>query len=117
MTSPAGHIYRPDSAYTQGTLRVENCRYQGTGGVSCNNRGQDFHPAFLDSATGQVYLSRFADGRPAPMHLLDGLPDELVLQRNAQGRIVAVSRTVVAGFLHADTFYTREQAAQALASH
>jgi hypothetical protein len=32
-----------------------------------------------------VYLSRFADGRLAPVHLLDGLPDSVVLARGACG--------------------------------
>ena len=45
-------------------------------------------------ATGSIHLLRFADGRRAPIHLLDGLPKRLALRR---GR-----------------FYTREQAAMAM---
>lgn len=97
---------------TSETLNHENQRFQNTGGVSCNNRAAGFQSAFIDTATGCVYLSCFANGRPAPIHVLDGLPDELVLQRNVEGRVTAVKQTIVAGFLAADVFYTREQAAQ-----
>jgi hypothetical protein len=103
------------SALTSETLACENQCFGSTGGVSPNNRHAGFQSAFLDYATGCVYLSRFADGRPAPVHLLDGLPDELVLQRDAAGRITVVKETVIAGFFCANTFYTREQAARLLA--
>jgi len=62
-------------------------------------------------ATGQSEFSRFADGQPAPMHLLDGLPDLWVVKRDAQGRVSALEDTVIAGFIRGGHFYTREQAA------
>ena len=101
-----------DVALTPETLVRENKCFCNTGGVSSNNRSAGFQSAFLDRATGQVYLSRFTNGLPAPIHLLDGLPEDLVLTRNPEGRIIAVKDTVIAGFLYANTFYTREQAAQ-----
>ena len=64
-------------------LELENVRYAGTGGVSRENRRYGFRPAFMDLETAAVYPACFADGRPAPFHLLDGLPDELVLARDA----------------------------------
>ena len=100
---------------TPQTLHRENQTYQHSGGVSPNNRDAGFHSAFRDNATGRVYLSRFGDGRPAPLHLLDGLPDELIERRDAGGRVVAAKQTVIAGFLRADRFYTRRQAARVLA--
>lgn len=96
------------------TLRDDYRRFRGTGGISQENRCCDFLPAFLDSHTGIVYLSRFADGRIAPMHLLDGLPAELVVRRSATGRVMAVRSSLTAGFVRAGRFYTRTQAAQAL---
>jgi hypothetical protein len=98
-------------ATTAQTLRRENRVYRHTGGISENNRDRGFLSAFCDHSTGRVYRSCFADGRPAPIHLLDGLPDEVVLARDTKGRVVAVKSTVVAGFVCADCFYTREQAA------
>src|SRR5512143_798762 len=97
------------------TLRQENQRFDHTGGVSRHNRTRGFRSAFQDSATGQVYLSRFTDGRLAPIHLLDGLPDELVTARSPTGRVVAVKQSLVAGFLRSNRFYTREQATRLLA--
>ena len=104
-------------ALTLEILCRENECYCHTGGVSQNNGCAGFQSAFLDRATGYVYLSRFANGNPAPIHLLDGLPEELVLQRSTEGRILAVKETVIAGFLYAEQFYTREQAARLLAGN
>ena len=47
------------------------------------------------------------------MHLLDGLPEEWVVQRDTTGRVSAIKDTVIAGFLRNGLFYTREQAAAA----
>ena len=56
-------------------------------------------------------VSRFANGAPAPVHVLDGLPDAWVSHRDAQGRVVRARCSVIAGFLLGEQFYTREQAA------
>jgi len=98
-------------------LRTQNRRYRGSGGVSAENRGAGFQPAFLDRRTGLVYLSQFADGSPAPVHLLDGLPPELVVQRTAAGRVAAVRDCVVAGFVRDGPFLTRDEAMAELAEH
>lgn len=96
---------------TQKVLRRQNRVFRGTGGVSAGNRAQGFAPAFLDTHTGVVYRARFADGRPAPMHLLEGLPSSLVVERDAGGRAVAIQASVLAGFVRGTRFFTREQAA------
>ncbi|HRX70961.1 MAG: hypothetical protein KDJ22_14130 [Candidatus Competibacteraceae bacterium] len=93
------------------TLAADNRFFAGTGGVSQENRQSGFRPGFLDQDTGEVYLSCWADGRPAPFHALDGLPDHLVLARDPTGRVAAVKASVIAGFVHCGCFYTREQAA------
>ena len=102
----------PAQPLTTSVLRQQNLAFQGTGGVSAGNRSQGFVPAFLDTETGMIHLARYADGRPAPLHLLDGLPQELVVNRDAAGRCVAASRSLIAGFVQAGLFYTREQAAR-----
>jgi len=79
---------------TTDTLRKQNLAFVGTGGVSAENRASGFSPAFYDAATGRAELARFADGRPAPMHLLDGLPETWVAQRDACGHITATQQTV-----------------------
>ncbi|QQS55747.1 MAG: hypothetical protein IPM89_02230 [Candidatus Competibacteraceae bacterium] len=102
---------RPASGVTAGTLRRQNRHFRGTGGVSAENRVLGFAPAFLDTATDQVYRACFADGRPAPMHLLEGLPSDVVAARDPAGRVIALKATVLAGFVRENRFYTREQAA------
>jgi len=96
-------------------LRLETLRLRGRGGVSANNRDCGFRPAFLDSSTNTPYLSRFKDGQPAPFHLLDGLPDDVVVTRSASGQVQAVKSTVVSGFVRAGWFYTREEATEIVA--
>ncbi len=100
-------------AVTRKTLMSENVRFADTGGISQHNRTHGFRPAFRDAQTGTIFLSRFADGRSAPLHLIDGLPGELVTGRSASGAVTAIKPTVVAGFVRDGRFYTREQAARA----
>lgn len=96
-------------------LRRENLSHLGTGGRSQENAGLGFRPAFYDFATQKIYPSLFADGRPAPCHLLDGLPDELVVDRTASGRVASVKATVISGFVRNGYFFTRTAAARAVA--
>ena len=81
-------------------LREQNRQYVGTGGISQENRSKGFAPAFMSYRTGTVYLSCFADGRPAPFHTLEGLPDK--------------DESVEAGFVKDGKFYTRAEAAAAV---
>ncbi|MCC5813097.1 MAG: hypothetical protein JJU06_22245 [Ectothiorhodospiraceae bacterium] len=92
----------------------ENIEHMGGGGVSQNNHDQGFRAAFRDDATGTVVLARFQDGTPAPMHLLDGLPDDWVVERSDTGRAVTAKPSVVAGFVRWGRFYTRKEAAEAV---
>jgi hypothetical protein len=92
-------------------LELEQAANRGSGGVSAENRPLGFVPAFKDTRTGKVYPSTYIDGRPSPFHVLDGLPDELVVARDRQGRPSHVVGSVVAGFTLDSCFYTREQAA------
>lgn len=93
-------------------LAKENQAFTGTGGVSKENRSHGFLPAFSDTDTGAVYPSCNQDGTPAAIHILDGLPEELITERDQENNIVAVKSSVIPGFVKDDVFYTREQAAQ-----
>lgn len=95
------------------SLQDQNSQYAGSDGISQENQQQGFRPAFLDTETGEVYPSQFRNGKPAPMHLLDGLPAAVVLNRNPSGKVLAVSASVVSGFIRQGRFFTREQAAEA----
>jgi hypothetical protein len=94
-------------------LELENAQHAGSGGVSTGNRRLGFRPAFLDCATMQVYVSCFADGRPAPFHLLDGLPEDVVIERADNGRVKVVKSSLISGFERGGFFYTRRAAARA----
>lgn len=101
-----------EGTLSEATLVRENQRFRGTGGRSEENRPAGFRPAFLDAETRIIYPSRFGDGMPAPFHLLDGLPDEVVLARHASGRVAQVKASVISGFVRDARFYTREEAAR-----
>jgi hypothetical protein len=74
-----------------------------------------FRPAFLDIGTFSIHLSRHADGRPAELHVLEGLPDEAVIARRifATRQVVAAKPTVIAGFERNGFFYTAAAVARA----
>ena len=74
-----------------------------------------FRPAFLDFTTMQIHPSSFADGEPSPFHVLDGLPDEAVLERSSTGRVTLAKPTLICGFERRGFFYPRAAAARACA--
>ncbi|MBK1722703.1 hypothetical protein [Thiocystis violacea] len=100
---------------TEMSLRDENVLFANTRGISENNRSFGFQPGYLNSRSGEQVLSRFSDGRPAPVHLLDGLPDTWVRARDEKGKITAVEPEVISGFIRDGLFYTREEALKAAA--
>jgi hypothetical protein len=104
----------PDTthALTAHVLRRETWQFRGSGGISEENASLGFRPAFYDTRRRTAYLSRFRNGDPAPCHILDGLPEELVTARDACGRVRAVLPSLVSGFLLRGQFYNREEAAR-----
>jgi hypothetical protein len=94
-------------------IAAQNAATASIGGTSATTRRFGFRPAFLDCVTMRIHLARFADGRLAPCHLLDGLPDEVVADRLASGRVVRAKATLIAGFERGGYFYTRTAAARA----
>ena len=87
--------------------------FRETGGVSENNRSLGFRPAYLNTATGETVVSRFANGALAPVHILDGLPEDWVVARDGRGNVRQVLASILAGFVRGGRFYTREAAARA----
>lgn len=98
---------------TNEVLREENLAYVGTGGVSQENHSSGFLPAFYDLATGNSHFSCFSNGSLAPIHVLDGLPEEWIRERDQSGKVCSVKDSVIAGFIRDGYFYTRKQAAEA----
>ncbi len=96
-------------------LASQNSTYAGTGGISCNNRSAGFFPAYQNTQTGEIVISRFADGSPAPVHVLDGLPRSWILTCDETGCVRQALQGIVAGFVRDGAFYTREAAARLVA--
>lgn len=113
-SAPMARARRARGILSLRLLRVQNIAYAGTGGVSCNNASAGFVPGYLDTESGVAVVSRFADGRPAPIHLLDGLPEGWVRCRSAGGQVSMARAGVIAGFIRGGCFYTREEAARML---
>ena len=95
-------------------LKEENRQFANSPGISMNNKVFDFLPAFQDIRSGCSMVSRFADGRHAPVHILDGLPDEWIEARKPNGQVVRACPQIISGFLRDGRFYTREEASQAI---
>ncbi|MEA1049119.1 hypothetical protein U5801_04745 [Lamprobacter modestohalophilus] len=106
---------RMQGALTEMTLRHENALYAKTRGISQSNRSCGWRPGYLNRTTGEFELSRFSDGRPAPIHVLDGLPESWVQGRDAEGHVVAAEPEIISGFIRDGRFFTREQTARAAA--
>ncbi|NKN33403.1 dihydroorotase [Marichromatium bheemlicum] len=96
------------------SLHDENVRFAATPGVSEHNRSANFVPGYLNSHSGEWVLSRFRDGTPAPVHVLDGLPPTWVARRDAAGNVVQTRPGIISGFIRNGLFYTREEAMLAL---
>jgi len=112
--------YSADLLVTQPTLTLDdlahqNQAYAGTGGTSQGNHAQGFSPAYMDAATGRIVISAFTDGRPAPIHLLGGLPEEWILEQSNSSDAPRLKESIVVGFVRGDRFYTRAEAAKACA--
>ncbi len=97
---------------TRARLAWENQRHKKTRGISQNCHHAGYAPAFQNRLTGETRMSTFADGSPAAVHLLDGLPDHWVISRDADNHVTEVLDTVVSGFVRDGVFFTREQVAQ-----
>ncbi len=110
MTYNCPHI--SNNYFNHNNLAQENQDFSHTTGISENNHSLGFSPAFYDSETKKVYLSCTMDGKRAPIHLLEGLPEELIRERDQQNHIVSVKSSVISGFVKNNQFYTREQAAE-----
>ncbi len=93
-------------------LVQENRQYRGTKAISEGCRESGFVPAFYDTLSDRSTISCFADGTPAPIHLLEGVPAEWVSEYDAEGHVASLRPGVIAGFLRDGRFYTREEVAR-----
>lgn len=92
-------------------LEVENERYANTGGISQNNASMRFIPAFKNSLTGEVALSRYANGTTAPFHLMEGLPETWLIKK---AKCTDLKAYIISGFVRFGKFFDRQEAADFL---
>jgi len=104
----------PERHLCQEKLTKENIAFKNTRGRSQENHSLGFSPAFFDSETKKIYVSRNKDGSRAAIHILNGLPDELAIKKDSHNDIILVKPSVISGFLKNEQFYTREEAANLL---
>ena len=101
-----------ETVMDQQALRRENKAYRGTMGVSQENYGRGFMPAFRDLTTGRVEFARFKNGMPAPVHLIEGLPTDWAVSMTSDGTVVEIKPGIISGFVRDSRFYTREEVIQ-----
>lgn len=116
MNPPHWKAARTETRVTNVALSQQSSEHKNTGGFSQDNDRNGFHPAFIDAVTGTIYHSRFADGRLAPFHLLEGLPEDVIAERDAHGRVAAAKSSVVADFVRDGRFFSREEAASVVSA-
>ncbi|MCP4597173.1 hypothetical protein [Neptuniibacter sp.] len=97
-----------------GRLAEENIQFTGTGGISQNNHSEHFVPAFMDSETGEIALSCYKDGRTAPFHLMDGLPEGW-LCIEPDNKAISIKENIISGFVRYGRFFNRKEAAEFMA--
>lgn len=94
-------------------LNKEVVKYKGIGGISTEAIKNKFIPGFRDSETGLIYPSLDENGRPTGIHLLDGLPESMITERNKYGDVTKAKASLESGFIRDDQFYTRDDAVAA----
>lgn len=75
-----------------------------------------FTPAFLNAESGDIAFAKFANGFPAPVHIVEGLPENWFKQPNKKSGKEDLKQEIVSGFIREGHFFTREEATQQLAS-
>lgn len=100
------------SLIQQNRLERENELYANSGGISQNNCSEKFMPAFKNSETGEIILSRYNNGARAPFHLLDALPTSWL---QTDSHKTDLKTCIISGFLLLGCFFDRQEAANFIA--
>ncbi|WP_250657739.1 hypothetical protein [Alkalimarinus coralli] len=95
-------------------LSDENKLFAGTLGLSQNNAEYGFCPAFRNEKTKQVLLSRTANGKVSPVHLLEGLPQNWFFPNTQDDQARVLLDEITSGFVRQGIFYTREETINAI---
>lgn len=80
--------------------------YKQSGPALFSDASFGFMPAFMDVFSEEVHLATYADGIPAVLHVLEGLPAKWIAEWGEDGRPNSVRTGVIAGFMRGGCFYT-----------
>ncbi len=69
-------------------------------------------PAFCNKRTGEAHLSQTEDGFPALEYGFSGLPDDWVVERDTDGKAIALHPDVIAGYWRDARFVALSQLSQ-----
>ena len=89
----------------QQALKQQGTYYKFNGAVF-SDASFGFMPAFKNTQDQQIHLSTDQYGELSVMHLLDGLPEAWILEKDEQGRPVSLKSEIVVGFMRNHEFYT-----------
>ena len=91
---------------SQSQLSEQQGAYEKLGSTVFGDAGFGFMPAFMDLDNEETHLAAFENGMPSVVHILDGLPDYWISERDEQGKAVSLRTGVIAGFMRNGSFYT-----------
>lgn len=67
-------------------------------------------PAFLNTENDTVRISRYQNGKPAPIHISTFLPQSWLIDKRVGSRVPRIKDAVIPGFIIYGKFYSRSQA-------
>lgn len=73
-----------------------------------------FMPAFKNIKNQEVHLSTDVDGELSVMHILDGLPESWIEEKDEQGKALTLKSEIIAGFMRNADFYTLNEIIQSV---
>lgn len=94
---------------SQTQVNQQYYNYRQSGSTIFSDAAFGFMPAFMDIITEEIHLSTYDDGKPAVLHVLDGLPVSWIDVWGEDGRADSVRTGVIAGFMRGGHFYTIDE--------
>ncbi|MCW9012747.1 MAG: hypothetical protein OQL06_03115 [Gammaproteobacteria bacterium] len=91
---------------SQSQLAEQQGAYDQMSSTIFGAAGFGFMPAFMDLHNKETHLAAYEDGMPSVVHILDGLPDYWISERDELGKAVSLKSGVIAGFMRNGCFYT-----------
>lgn len=95
---------------------IKNNLSHSTREVNSNSCQFYFIPAFYDALSHTVFLSCYKSGQLAPIHVLEGIPDNIIKNRTLTNNRGESKNSLIIGFIFKNKFLTRKQAINTLST-